>query len=423
MNAKNMLRAWAISPMFSAIATCVLLVAAGCAPRAQLMVWHPAELDITGLERLAIIDFEGEQQSGKIARAALQTQLFENKYYNLIDQAELARVRPVLRDDGSPDLTAALEAGRVLGVDVLLCGQVVSYNVLDDLQTDHRIELGGSTSKSKSGNESSGVGFGLDSTQTLTREASVALAVKLIDVRTGELRAARQFAHTFNGKRVNGNGDLPARDAILTKLLNECSQDAVRMIAPHYRPQEIALARTYYGQGLKEIREGNKLATKGNWAEAEQRWQAAAKENPQSHVAHFNLAVAAEARQDYPTAQKHLETAIKSYSAVEYQAFKKRLDQDQQKFQAAMAQAQSRPTAIAARQPRVPIQQQMVQQPPPLMPQQFVQQQPVYPQQQPAFAQPPSGMQPSHPQPLPIIPGQPVVPASHSQTASQPYGR
>src|SRR5687768_9637412 len=82
---------------------------AGCAPRAQLMVWHPAELDIAGLERLAIIDFEGEQQSGKIARAALQSQLFENKYYLLIDQAELARVRPVLRDDGSPDITAALE--------------------------------------------------------------------------------------------------------------------------------------------------------------------------------------------------------------------------------------------------------------------------------------------------------------------------
>lgn len=395
MNANSTLRAWAIPQFFSAMAASLLLVAVGCAPRAQLMVWHPAELDITGLERLAIIDFEGEQQSGKIARAALQTQLFENKYYNLIDQAELARVRPVLRDDGSPDLTAALEASRVLGVDVLLCGQVVSYNVLDDLQTEHRIELGGSASKSKSGSESNSVGFGLDSTQTLTREASVSLAVKLIDVRTGQLRAARQFAHTFNGKRVNGNGDLPARDAILTKLLNECSQDAVRMIAPHYRPQEIALARTFYGKGLKEIREGNKLASKGNWAEAEQHWQAAARENPQSHVAHFNLAVAAEARQDYPAAKQHLEAAIKTYSAVEYQNFKKRLDQDQQKFQAALAQAQSRPTAIAARQPRVPMQQPIVQQQPMLAPPQFGQQPPAYPP--------------------PMSPAQQVVPASHAQ--------
>lgn len=412
MNANSTLRAWAIPQIFSAIAACLLLLAAGCAPRAQLMVWHPAELDITGLERLAIIDFEGEQQSGKIARAALQTQLFENKYYNLIDQAELARVKPVLRDDGSPDLTAALEAARVLGVDVLLCGQVVSYNVLDDLQTDHRIELGGSSSKSKSGSESNSVGFGLDSTQTLTREASVSVAVKLIDVRTGQLRAARQFAHTFNGKRVNGNGDLPARDAILTKLLNECSQDAVRMIAPHYRPQEIALARTFYGKGLKEIREGNKLATKGNWAEAEKHWQAASKENPQSHIAHFNLAVAAEARQDYPAAKQHLDTAIKSYSAVEYQNFKKRLDQDQQKFQAAMAQAQSRPTAIAARQPRMPMQQPLVQQQPMMPPPQFAQQAPGFPQQPPA-------MPPGYPQPMPPQ-QQPVMPASHSQAQPMP---
>jgi tetratricopeptide (TPR) repeat protein len=412
MNANSTLRAWAIPQIFSAIAASLLLFAAGCAPRAQLMVWHPAELDITGLERLAIIDFEGEQQSGKIARAALQTQLFENKYYNLIDQAELARVKPVLRDDGSPDLTAALEAARVLGVDVLLCGQVVSYNVLDDLQTDHHIELGGSSSKSKSGSESNAVGFGLDSTQTLTREASVSVAVKLIDVRTGQLRAARQFAHTFNGKRVNGNGDLPARDAILTKLLNECSQDAVRMIAPHYRPQEIALARTFYGKGLKEIREGNKLATKGNWAEAEKHWQAASKENPQSHIAHFNLAVAAEARQDYPAAKQHLDTAIKSYSAVEYQNFKKRLDQDQTKYQAALAQAQSRPTAIAARQPRMPMQQPFVQQQPMLPQPQFAQQAPGYPQQPPA-------MPPGYPQPMPPQ-QQPVMPASHSQAQPMP---
>ncbi len=408
MNANSTFRARAIPQIYSAIAATLLLLAAGCAPRAQLMVWHPAELDITGLERLAIIDFEGEQQSGKIARASLQTQLFENKYYNLIDQAELARVKPVLRDDGSPDLTAALDASRVLGVDVLLCGQVVSYNVLDDLQTDHHIELGGSTSKSKSGAESNALGFGLDSTQTLTREATVSVAVKLIDVRTGQLRAARQFAHTFNGKRVNGNGDLPARDAILTKLLNECSQDAVRMIAPHYRPQEIALARTFYGKGLKEIRAGNKLAAKGNWAEAEQQWQAAAKENPQSHVAHFNLAVAAEARQDYFAAQQHLESAIKNYSAVEYQNFKKRLEKDQQKYQAALAQAQSRPTAIAARQPRMPLQQPIVQQPPMMPPPQLVQQPIASPQQPPAY-----------PQPMPLRP-EPVMPASHSQAQPLP---
>jgi len=388
--------------------TALLMAFPGCAPRVHYMVWHPAEVDIQGLERLAIIDFEGEQQSGKIARSALQAQLFENKYYHLIDQAELARVRPVLRNDGSPDLTAALEAARILGVDLLLCGQVVSYNVLDDLQTEHHIELGGSTSKSKSGSESSGLDFGLDSTQTLTREASVSLAVKLIDVRSGQLRAARQFAHTFNGKRVNGNGELPGRETILTKLLNECSQDAVRMIAPHYRQQEIALARTWYGKGLKDIREGNKLAARGNWQAAEQHWQTAVRENPQSHVAHYNLALAAEVRQDFAVAQMHLDAAIKQYAAVEYQNYKKKLEQDQRKFQAALAQAESRPTAIAARQPRLAPQQFV--QPPMAGPPQFVQQPAALPPQPPPPHQPiVYPQQPAHPQ------QQPVMPATHVQ--------
>ncbi len=343
-----------------------LLPTMGCAPKAQLMVWRPAELNIAGLERLAILDFEGDQQSGKIARSALQSQLFENKYYQIVDQAELARVRPVLTKEGLPDLAAALEAARVIGVDAVLCGQVVSYNVLDDLQTDHHLELGGSTSKSKSGDSSSGVGVGLDSTQTLTREASVSVAVKLIDARTGELRAARQFAHTFHGKRVNGQGDLPPREAILTKLLNECSQDVVSMIAPHYRQQEVTLGTQYYGKGLKEVRGGNKLAARGNWREAENFWQAAVRDRPENHAAQFNLALAAEARQDYPTAKQHLDAALKQYASTEYQAAKKRIDRDHQQFQTAFAQAQSRPTVMAAlarSQPPLPGNQPVVQQP------------------------------------------------------------
>ena len=415
-------RAWRISQLVLA-ATLLCAAFAGCAPRAHFMVWHPAEIDIVGLERLAIIDFEGEQQSGKIARSALQNQLFENKYYQLVDQAELARVRPVLRPDGSPDMTAALEAARMLNVDVLLCGQVVSYNVADDLQTDHHVEIGGGSSESKAG-KSSALGFGLDSTQTLTREASVSLAVKLIDVRTGQLKGARQFAHTFNGKRVNGTGELPGREAILTKLLSECAQDTEKMIAPHYRQQEVALARIYYGKGLTEIREGNKLAARGKWQEAEQQWQAAAKENPQSHAAHYNLAVVAEVRQDYAAAKEHLDKALKQYAAVDYQKYKTKLEADQRKYNAAMAQAQSRPTMIAARFPHSPPpQQQFVQHqpmqpgpPPQIVPQQFAQ---APPGQQPPG--PPQQMPPQQMQGPAYYPQQqPVMPVGHmSQQAGQ----
>jgi len=376
-----------MSPMirFCLLAFTVLALS-GCAPKAQLLVWRPAELNINGLERVAILDFEGDQQSGKIARSALQAQLFENKYYTLVDQAELARVRPVVSPDGAPDVAAAIEAARTIGVDAVLCGQVVSYNVVDDMQTDHHIELGGASSKSKSGSTASGVGLGLDSTQTLNREASVSLAVKLIDVRTGELRAARQFAHTFHGQRVNGQGELPTREAILTKLLNACSQDAIRMIAPHYVPQQVTLARQFYGKGMSDIRSGNKLATQGNWPEAVKRWEAAAQENPQSHAAQFNLAVAAEARQDYPAARQHVDAAIKQYAASDYQQAKSRMKRGEHQFQAALAQAQSRATAIAARQgPRMP-----------------------------AAAMPPPSIQPNY------GPPPQVMPASHAQTPSTP---
>lgn len=402
---------WPVAPLWTFLLLAVALTTTGCAPKARLMVWRPAEMDIFGLERITVLDFEGEHQSGKIARSSLQNQLFENKYYNLVDQAELARVRPVTTPEGLPDVPAALEAAKVMGVDALLCGQVVSYNVLDDLQTDHHLELGGAASKSSKG-EASSVGLGLDSTQTLTREASVSVAVKLIDVRTGQIRAARQFAHTFHGKRVNGQGDLPPREAILTKLLGECSHDVVRLIAPHYLPQEVTLARQFYGKGLSDLRSGNKLANKGNWKEAENHWQTSLRENPQNHAAHFNLALAAEARQDYPGATQHLDAALKGYAASEYQTAKKRITASQQKFQAALAQAQSRPTAQAAIASRnqPPAQAPAMVAQPPMVPSpgsQIVQQPPILPYS-------PTGMAPPvGPQLQP--PPSPVMPASHAQ--------
>jgi hypothetical protein len=378
------------------------------------MVWRPAEMDIFGLERLTVLDFEGEHQSGKIARAALQSQLFENKYYTLVDQAELARVRPVTTPDGAPDLPAALEAAKVMGVDAILCGQVVSYNVLDDLQTDHHLELGGAVSKSTKGDASS-VGVGLDSTQTLTREASVSVAVKLIDVRTGQIRAARQFAHTFHGKRVNGQGDLPPREAILTKLLGECSHDVIKLIAPHYLPQEVTLARQFYGKGLGELRSGNKFASKGQWKEAEGVWQTSLRENPQNHAAHFNLALAAEARQDYPAAIQHVDAAIKGYAASEYQAAKKRMITSHQKFQAAFAQAQSRPTAQAAlasrNQPLAPQPQLAMPQmpyPPPAL------------NAPPGMAGPPGMYAPQVAQQPPILPYSTMPPLANNPPAYPP---
>ncbi|MDX1945029.1 MAG: CsgG/HfaB family protein [Pirellulaceae bacterium] len=320
----------------------ILAAATGCAPRAQMLVLRPAEFDVSGIGRLAVVDFEGEGEAGKIAKSVLLAQLSENRHYALVDQGELARVLPAAFVQGQPNEAALVQAARHSGVDAILTGQVVSYNVADQKQTDQHISLGGGQSSGPLGRGSS-LGIGIDTNTLLSREATVSLAIKLIDARTGEIRAARQTSHSFEGQVLNGQGDLPGQERVLGELLNQCSRDVVAMIAPHRAPVEVRLARQYWGNGLTALRKGNSKALKGNWPGAAADWQAALKDNPRNHAALHNLALASAAGGDFAGAKKQLDQAIAAYADSDYRKTQRLLNEQQKVVQVALAQVAARP--------------------------------------------------------------------------------
>ena len=330
------MRSWIL---ISAIALC----AAGCAPRARFMAMRPAELDIGGIGRLAVVDFQGQGDAGAIARSVVLAQLAENRHYTLIDQAELARVQPAAFTQGIPGEAAAVEAARQAGIDAVLTGQVVSYNVDDHVQQDNHISIAGGGSASKAGDKAGGLGIGIDSNTLHSRDASVSLAFKLIDARTGQVRDARQVTHTFEGRVVNGEGTMPGREQILNDLLRKCAQDVVASVAPHSVRVEAILARQYWGNGMNDVRRGNALARRGDWQDAEEAWRAALKNNPQNHAAYHNLAVACEARGDFDSAIENVDRALKHFAATLYHQTRTRISAERRDHSAALAQAQSRP--------------------------------------------------------------------------------
>jgi tetratricopeptide (TPR) repeat protein len=146
-------------------------------------------------------------------------------------------------------------------------------------------------------------------------------------------------------QKVNGEGVLPARERVLTELLAECSKDVVALIAPHYVPAEVTLARQFYGKGLDDVRRGNEHAKQGDWATAAASWEAAVKDNPGNHAAHHNLALAAEARHDFPAAIRESNRALASYPAALYHQTQKRLKDEQVLYLAAARQVDAKRTA------------------------------------------------------------------------------
>jgi len=333
-----MLRATFCRP---ALAILVLaLGVSGCASTASVFVWQPAEAHISGIRRLAVLDFRGPENRGQIARSALVAKFAENGFYELVDQGQLG---PIQGPNGLPDVNRAIYAARAQGIDALLVGDVVSYDVADDVQRDQNFEFGGATGKN--GKEQVAqmlMGMRIEKNETINREVSVALAFQLIDVRTGRILAAKQTAHTDAGTMTNGEGYLPGRDRGLTEMMDFCSRDIVHMLAPHQVSYEVDLASANWGKAAKEIRAGNKCAEKADWATAEAHWETALGLDPDNHAAMHNLALARAARMDYAGADRLLEDAIALKGTSLYTESRALVSRQRERYLTAMAQHDAR---------------------------------------------------------------------------------
>lgn len=149
------------------------------------------------------------------------------------------------------------------------------------------------------------------------------LKAELIDVRSGEVLAAPTV-----GKQA---------------------AELVFKLAPHYDAVEVTLARQWWGEGKANVTAGNALARQGDWIAAAEKWEEAKRASPANHAALHNLALAAEARQDYRTAFKLLDQALEEFPAKLYHQTRKRMEARQTTFLAAAKQVEAIRAAALAR--------------------------------------------------------------------------
>lgn len=323
----------------------LLVSAAGCAPKAMLTVWEPAELNISGVRTLAVLDFRGEYHSGQIARSALVSQLVENGFYTLVDQDQLPGLRRLgSGQPGEPiDVNSAVDAARAAGVDAILVGDVLSYHAVDDVDNRPRIGVFNGVEADQQGTAGPVIGIGIQTGESIHREISAALAFQLIESRGGQILAARQSSYTVTGQAVNGEGYLPARERTLTELMARCAADVVRMIAPHRVPVEVQLATALYGPGAKQVQAGNKLAMEGHWDKAAEEWQKALDQDRGCHAAKYNLALAHTQSGRLTDARRLLIDASVSKPRGLYRRALAQFDHQQEKYRLAMEQFNRRP--------------------------------------------------------------------------------
>jgi tetratricopeptide (TPR) repeat protein len=254
----------------------LILAASGCAPVARLQTFRPAAHDLTGIERIAILDFDAAAGKSPDLRQSVVAALTENRSYTLVEPAVLENVHPIRGPDGRTDRTAALDAAHQAGVDaVLACAEVP----------------GGQ------------------------------LRAELIDADTADVLVAPT-----------------AKDA----------HELTAKLAPNYVPVDVTLARQWWGEGKASVAAGNALARQGDWIAAAEKWEEARKANPANHAALHNLALAAEARQNYREAFTLLDQALDQFPLKLYHQTRKSMEQRQTTFLAAAKQVDAiRAAALA----------------------------------------------------------------------------
>ncbi len=294
-----------------------LLCLTGCCQMATVQTWRPAEIDVSGMSRLAVLDFTGEH--GPDVATAISSRLWENDFYTMVDRAE---IQPIMQASygPTPRLEDIVDPARQAGIDAVMMGEVVEYRCEDETFESTDVDFGTSETRGH-GFQSSANGIGFSFNKTLVRQGTVTIAFRLVDIETGDLRASRKVSRHFEGKIVNGAGHIPTQGEVLQNLTDQCVDEMVAMLAPHQGACECKLARSpLYTRGSHDVSQGVKGAKQGHWTEAERRWQSALETNPKNDAALFNLALVAMQRQEFVQAEELAMQAIRINHKKQYVA-------------------------------------------------------------------------------------------------------
>lgn len=290
----------------------------GCAQAVTVRRWQPAAIDVAGLHRIAVVDFQGE--GGAEAAAALRRRLGDNRFYALVDPAEIAPVQHAVCAQAA-GCDEWLRCARERGIDGVILGEVLEYRCEDTAVTRGEPPSEEEPSADQpTGDEPTGSDsdrgrwpFGRSARERRQREASVAIAFRFVDAQTGEVRAAHQASRRYHAESAAAGEERPSRDDILHQLTQECLEEFLVLLAPQQVESQLLLARgKWYNRGAAAVREGNRLALQGDWDAARDLWLAAVARDGECDAALYNLAVDAARRLQYGEAEELAMRAIRT---------------------------------------------------------------------------------------------------------------
>lgn len=306
----------------------ILLFLLSCAhaPVVRFETIKPPEINLADVSKIAVAEFHGPKGSGAEASYKLTEYLLQTKRFTVMERE---KIRQILKEQGlemsgAIDENSAVEIGKLLGVDALIFGDVTAYKIEDERGTKKVYKKVGTGryKRVKRKNIFTGKEYWADEEIMKTvlvdehyriRRGVVTVNFKTVSVKTGELLAVKSVSESKEYKSVEGRGEIPPGDEILSKLLNKVVEDFAGMIAPI----KIVVKRKLE-KGSDLVNKGIKFAQNDLWSKAMETWNQEIKLNPSDAAAYYNLGVGYEEEGNFFKAKEMYSKAVDLNPKKEY---------------------------------------------------------------------------------------------------------
>lgn len=276
--------------------TLAVLVVAGCAPSMMVPVTRPAEINLRGINKIAIGEIRGD--GGQIVSDLLTSKLFESGKFEVVDRANLNRIMQEhsLNLGGAVDEKTAAQLGKLVGAAVLVFGNISTFKY--EMKPSK-----GDPWKDKQG--------GSHQTHYKKGIARMTATIQVVGLTTGTVLAAKTISKQSEESKSKDNEwpEDPDRDAIVGAAVDETVSAFIKMIAPYTDYVNVTFAKN--DSKLPELEKGVNFAKAGQWSDALEQFKAASAKDPMHQGAHWNLGLAYEYTNQFDKAEEAFKTANK----------------------------------------------------------------------------------------------------------------
>ena len=252
-----------------------LLLIESCSSVAKIPVTRPAEINLTGIKRVAIGNIEGD--TGLVLSDLLSQKLFESGHYEVLDRQN---INALLREHnlnlkGAINKQTSIKLGGLLGASALIFGKSNGqYRQINKVGDPYNCSKNGRVCR----------------TYTKTGEGRVNATLRVVDLQTGKIIAIKSYAGEDSDSVlvVNGWPSNPDETGIIYKILNTIANKFMKMVAPYTEYVSVK----FENSNTPGVEAGIIAAQAGQWDSASVQFKNAVNTNPNDAAAWFNLGLA-----------------------------------------------------------------------------------------------------------------------------------